>query len=276
VAALDALLRWVHAVASFVWVGHLFFLNLVHAQVAPRYDADSRRRVVPELLPRALYWFRWGAAWTWVTGLLLAAMVYYSFGNLVRRDPVTDAAVLPHGAGVALSLGLLLACFFAYEAVARALARRPAAAGAALFGLLVATLYGLSLAFRGRAVFIQAGMMMGTIMAMNVWMRIWPAQRRMLRGLVGTGPAPEPAAAAEALQRARHNLYMAPGLVFAMVSNHAPTLYGWEQGWLALAAIVAAGFGATWLLLRKSASAAPARFGPEPARAPGGRSGAAG
>ena len=39
--------------------------------------ARRRKLVVPELMPRALYWFRWGAAWTWITGFLLLGLVYY-------------------------------------------------------------------------------------------------------------------------------------------------------------------------------------------------------
>src|ERR1044071_4783145 len=63
--------RWIHVVAGVMWIGHLWFFNFVNAQVAKTYDADSKKKVIPELMPRALYWFRWGAAYTWITGILL-------------------------------------------------------------------------------------------------------------------------------------------------------------------------------------------------------------
>src|SRR5205807_769316 len=44
---------------------------------AATLDADTRKKVVPQLMPRALYWFRWGAAWTWVTGVLLLFLVFW-------------------------------------------------------------------------------------------------------------------------------------------------------------------------------------------------------
>src|SRR5207244_8220825 len=66
---LNVIFRWVHVVAGVMWIGHLWFFNFVNAQVAKTYDPDSRKKVVPELMPRALYWFRWGAAYTWVTGI---------------------------------------------------------------------------------------------------------------------------------------------------------------------------------------------------------------
>src|SRR5262244_3831316 len=74
---LNLLFRWAHVVAGVMWIGHLWFFNFVNAQVAKTYDAASKKAVVPELMPRALYWFRWGAAYTWFTGVLLLMIVYY-------------------------------------------------------------------------------------------------------------------------------------------------------------------------------------------------------
>src|SRR6058998_4406104 len=77
---IELILRWAHVVAGVMWIGHLYFFNFVNAQVAKTYDADSKRKVVPELMPRALYWFRWGAAWTWVSGVLLLLLVFWHGG----------------------------------------------------------------------------------------------------------------------------------------------------------------------------------------------------
>ena len=74
---LDAIFRWTHVIAGITWIGHLYFFNWVNSQLAKTYDADSKKKVLPELMPRALYWFRWGAAYTWITGILLVGIVYY-------------------------------------------------------------------------------------------------------------------------------------------------------------------------------------------------------
>src|SRR5947208_8277001 len=84
--ALQALWRWIHIVAGIMWIGLLYFFNFVNAAFAATLDADSRKKVVPQLMPRALYWFRWGAAWTWITGVLLALLVFYH-GRLVFENP---------------------------------------------------------------------------------------------------------------------------------------------------------------------------------------------
>src|SRR5712692_4180093 len=78
--ALQALLRWIHIVAGIIWIGLLYFFNFVNAGFAATMDGPTKQKVVPELMPRALYWFRWGAAWTWVTGVLLLMLVFWHGG----------------------------------------------------------------------------------------------------------------------------------------------------------------------------------------------------
>ena len=82
---LEALFRWIHVVAGIMWIGHLYFFNFVNVPFQGTMDGETKKKVNPELLPRALFWFRWGAAWTWVSGILLLALVFYhgwAGGNL--------------------------------------------------------------------------------------------------------------------------------------------------------------------------------------------------
>ena len=53
-AWLEMLFRWIHVVAGIAWIGLLYFFNFVNSQVVKTYDADSKRKVVPELMPRVL------------------------------------------------------------------------------------------------------------------------------------------------------------------------------------------------------------------------------
>ena len=70
--------RWLHIFAGVMWIGLLYFFNFVNAPFAGTMDGDTKKKVVPELMPRALYWFRMGAAWTWFTGLILLYLVFWS------------------------------------------------------------------------------------------------------------------------------------------------------------------------------------------------------
>src|ERR671934_4123 len=69
--------RCAHVVAGITWIGHLYFFNWVNGPFQGKIDGPTKKAVNPELMPRALFWFRWGAAWTWITGVLLAGLIYY-------------------------------------------------------------------------------------------------------------------------------------------------------------------------------------------------------
>ena len=64
-------LRWIHFMAGITWIGHLYFFNVVNGHFSAALDAETRSKVVPELMPRALWWFRWGAMLTLISGLLI-------------------------------------------------------------------------------------------------------------------------------------------------------------------------------------------------------------
>ena len=68
--------RWLHVIAGITWIGHLYFFNFVNSQVQAALDADAKKAVNPQLMPRALWWFRWGAMVTLISGLILFAAIY--------------------------------------------------------------------------------------------------------------------------------------------------------------------------------------------------------
>src|SRR4029077_9853574 len=107
--------------------------------------------------------------------------------------------------------------------------------------------------FSGRALYIHAGVTFGTVMALNVWMVIWPYQKRIISA-TKAGQPPDPKEGATAGLRSRHNTYMSVPLVFTMISNHYPTVYGMEPVArdVILAAIIAVGFVVVRLIYGKA------------------------
>ncbi|HKE00572.1 MAG TPA: urate hydroxylase PuuD [Planctomycetota bacterium] len=73
---IESFTRWIHVVAGITWIGHLYFFNFVNANLQPKLDGPTKKLVNPQLLPRALFWFRWGAMFTFLSGLLLFYLVY--------------------------------------------------------------------------------------------------------------------------------------------------------------------------------------------------------
>jgi len=56
---LNGLFRWIHVIAGILWIGHLYFFNFVNIPFAAKMkEAGASKTVVPELMPRALFWFR--------------------------------------------------------------------------------------------------------------------------------------------------------------------------------------------------------------------------
>lgn len=74
-------LRVFHILAGITWIGLLYFFNFVNVPFQGKLEKELKPKVNPELLPRALWWFRWGAMVTFVVGLLLL-LLKYGHGNL--------------------------------------------------------------------------------------------------------------------------------------------------------------------------------------------------
>jgi len=246
--------RWVHLVAGVIWIGHLYFFNWVNAQLQPKLDAETKKKVVPELMPRALFWFRWGAAITWLTGISLAMTQYYSHtsGLLLNVQPPREVVpmdwLLPF-------VGLLVG-FLVYDTMFKFL-KTPMLRniGTVVWGAL-AIGYGTMLEthhhFSHRAVFVHIGALFGTAMAANVWMRIWPAQKRIITA-VKNGQKPEDKDVAVAGLRSRHNTYMSVPLLLFMVSVDQGAFIGADPWQYTAAGVMLIGFLGTHLLYKLSA-----------------------
>lgn len=73
---IQLLTRWLHVLAGIIWVGHLYFFNFVNVPLQGVLDDAAKKAVNPKLLPRALWWFRWGAMITFLSGLALFSIIY--------------------------------------------------------------------------------------------------------------------------------------------------------------------------------------------------------
>ncbi len=68
-------LRWMHFFAGIIWIGLLYYFNFVQTPFFAEAEAPVRSGAVQKLVPRALWWFRWGAFWTALTGIAILAIV---------------------------------------------------------------------------------------------------------------------------------------------------------------------------------------------------------
>ena len=69
--SVDLLLRWLHVLFGITWIGLLYYFNFVQTEYFKEAEASAKADAVKKLAPRALWWFRWGAMFTFITGLVL-------------------------------------------------------------------------------------------------------------------------------------------------------------------------------------------------------------
>ena len=65
------LLRWIHFFAGITWIGLLYYFNFVQTPFFAETEAPVRSGAIQKLVPRALWWFRWGAMFTFLSGWLI-------------------------------------------------------------------------------------------------------------------------------------------------------------------------------------------------------------
>ncbi len=258
---LNLLLRWFHVFSAILWVGSTYYFTWLdgrfqeeerEAGKASEAGGDAghvevwmvhsggfyvvEKRKTPSL--RRLHWFRWEAAMTWLSGALLLTLVYYLGGGMIDAD-VRNIGL---STAVLFGVGMLVVGWVVYDLLVQSpLGRNEKAFAFVAYALVVGAAYLSTHVLAGRAAYIHVGAAFGTIMAANVWMRILPAQRRMIAA-VKEG---------RAKLRSKHNTFMVVPAVFTMISNHYPvSTYGHDYNWLILSALVLVGWAAAKIIRR--------------------------
>lgn len=81
------LLRFVHFFAGVAWIGHLYYFNFVQGAFMPEVDATVKNNVFAKLVPRAMWWFRYGALFTFVSGLIMLLIAGKDLGGDFFQTP---------------------------------------------------------------------------------------------------------------------------------------------------------------------------------------------
>lgn len=260
---LNLIARWIHVFAGIMWIGQTYFFTWLDGRFSEmmgekgKENPEARvwmvhsggfyvveKQKVPTLMPSTLHWFKWEAAITWMSGIFLLVLVYY-FGGLMVNEYVSE------GKAILVGVGFLLAAWPVYNALWRSPIAKNERVGTAIsFALVVLSAYGLAHFIDGRAMYIHIGAMFGTLMTVNVWEVILPAQRKLVAAL-NAGQTPDLELAHRAKTRSKHNTFMVVPVVFIMISNHFPTAsYGTSESWIILSILVLIGWGAAKILRR--------------------------
>jgi uncharacterized membrane protein len=264
---LNLILRWIHVFAGIMWVGTTYYFTWLDARLSEEEKAVANtgetaqiwmvhsggfyvveKRKVPDLVSRTLHWFRWEAGTTWLSGFALLVLVYYIGGGALVDADVYDISV---SAAIGIGIGVLVVGWVVYDLMMLSPLRNNEKAFAVIaYLMIVGVTYGLTRIFSGRAAYIHVGALFGTIMAANVWMRILPAQKKMIAAL-NAGQKPDDALSAQAKLRSKQNTFLAVPVVFIMISNHFPSVaYGDQYNWAVLAVLILLGWVAAKFIRR--------------------------
>ena len=152
------LFRYLHVVSGVMWIGLLWYFNFVQVPSMPKIPDEQKPAITKVIAPAVLFWFRWSALSTVITGLIVAYLNGY----------IHEAFVLGIGSG------------------------------------------------GGKSTAIGIGMWLGLIMAFNVWVIIWPNQKKVL-GIVEAPPEEKPISAKKALMASRTNTLLSLPMLLCMV-----------------------------------------------------------
>ncbi|HEX8118983.1 MAG TPA: urate hydroxylase PuuD [Pyrinomonadaceae bacterium] len=223
------LFRWAHFVGGITWIGMLYFFNLVNVNFMKALDAPTKKVVVPNLMPKALWYFRWGAVVTVLAGLGYYAM-YILRGDVINAN--SDGAGANTWLIILIWLVIAGAAWAVYAYVLLPNLNKDgkilaAATAALVIAMAVAVIWWLDSQLTGRrdhwasnkTLSIGIGGALGLIMLLNVWGIIWPAQKRIIAA-TEAGTPPDAALARRAFLASRANAWLSLPMLWFLGTSH--------------------------------------------------------
>ncbi len=227
-------LRWLHFIAGIIWLGLLYFFTLVNTPFLNELEGSAKSKVYALLMPRAMWWFRWGSVVAWLAG--------FRYFMILMQDDARNAG---HPSLFGYWMGTWFALWVAAYVVLHGLlmaGKGPLNNGwvfGALAALVVTATAWLVLsrmaspAASNRTLSIAVGGGLGTIMFLNVWGIVWRCQKKLIawHKAAAEQSTPLPPEAAKLARRsflaARLNFWLSfPMLFFMAASSHYPFLSG--------------------------------------------------
>ena len=245
-------LKLLHVIAGIAWIGASFYFNWLENKLNRINNRDEiaghlwavhgggfyyleKYKKYPQTLPEPLHWFKWEAYFTWISGFLLLSVIYYF--NATTYLLASDSSISPSNGILASVVGLLL-FWVIYDLLCKSkVVHKSLIFIGIIFVIISISAYFYSTIFNPRAVYMQIGAMIGTVMVANVFFVIIPVQKKLVAacedltevskelGLMG-------------YTRSRHNNYFTLPVLFMMISGHYPMIYSGDYGWVVLIAVV--------------------------------------
>ena len=245
-------LKLLHIIAGIAWIGASFYFNWLENKLDRLNNRDEiagnlwavhgggfyhleKYKKYPQTLPEPLHWFKWEAYVTWLSGISLLSVVYY-FNASSRLLSSNSSLSASYAVGLSL-LGLLL-FWLIYDLLCKSkLVTKSAIFLTIIFIVIAFFAYFYSNIFNPKAVYMQIGSMIGTVMVANVFFVIIPVQKKLVDACENSTEVSLELGKIGYL-RSRHNNYFTLPVLFMMISGHYPSIYSGDYGWLILMAVI--------------------------------------
>ena len=240
--------RWLHVITAIAWIGSSFYFialdlglrktpslpPLAHGEEWQVHGGGfyhiNKYLVAPEFLPEHLTWFKWESYWTWLSGFMLMALIYYVGADIYLID--RNVLDVPNWAAILISMGSIVLGFVVYNRLCKSpLGKSQNGLMLVLFVILTAMAWGYTQLFSGRAAMLHMGAFTASIMAANVAMIIIPNQKIVVADLKA-GRVPDAKYGRIAKQRSLHNNYLTLPVIFFMLSSHYPLAFATQWNWI--------------------------------------------
>jgi uncharacterized membrane protein/plastocyanin len=253
------LARWLHITVAVTWIGTSIFFMWLDRSFKPNPESKNAGHVGevwmvhgggfyhvekllmgPTKVPEHLHWFKWESYWTWMSGMFLVSLIFYTGDGTFLLDEMVSN--ITYWQGVGISLFSIFGSWFFYDFIWETdlTKKRPAIGHLLTLAWLTGMTYFLCHTLSGRAAYIHIGGMMGTWMTANVFMRIIPRQLKMVEASRKGEPVNQDWGK-NAKNRSTHNTYLTLPVIFIMLSNHFPNTYGHDYNWVILLLISVGG-----------------------------------
>jgi len=215
--ATQLILRWFHILAGILWVGLLYFFNLVNVPFMKQVDPAIRPKILQTLTLPALNWFRWSSLIT----VFLGGWYWGQF--LVGPDAKLQ------GGSAGATIGFFFLLWVAVWAILFFVIKTMKPNGYVLGVITTILVYAAGWLFVNRTpvggddnhvLCIGVGGGMGIVMLFNVWGIIWPMNKKIIRGtLAGTPPVNAAVMSRQAFLASRMNFFLSVPLIFYMAAS---------------------------------------------------------
>jgi len=174
-------LRWLHLIFGIIWIGLLYFFNLVLTPAMKKCDPKLRIKIYPELMPGAMGWFRWSALVT-----VLVGMRYFTIHLASDAKLAGDRSLTGKWFGWWLLVWLVTYVFiYALQLPAKGIRDMPLVRAIGVSVVVIAASW-LILALNGGSsvsnahLAISVGGGLGLVMLLNTWGVVWRVQKRLI------------------------------------------------------------------------------------------------